>query len=117
VPVLLEVKDAAQLEKCLETYPIVIVCFYSSWCSFCRRFLPIFEKAAAKHDSCMFLRVKVDEDSNPLWQKYSLEVVPTVIMFKNQQATTRFDGFLGSGITESHFTRWLTRIFKGTASP
>jgi len=54
----------------------VVVLFYASLCPFCRRFLPIFEEYSRRFPD-EFLRVRIDDDMNPLWEKYGLMVVPS----------------------------------------
>jgi len=58
----------------------------------------------------MFIQVYVDDDSNPLWEEYSLEAVPTLILFENGKVQERLDGGLGSGITEKQFINWMKRL-------
>lgn len=74
------------------------VLFYSSWCPFCVRFAPAFEKHAAGHPEPF---VKVCTDNLPdLEDKFSIEVVPTVLCFSGGKLLKRLDGALGRGLTE-----------------
>ena len=76
----------------------VFVLFYASWCPFSQRFLPTFEKyAQSKEQSC--LRDKIDDKAS-LCEKYSVEVVPTVLLFENGKVSKRLDGAPGEGLTE-----------------
>ncbi len=85
----------------------VIVLFYSSWCPFCRSFLPIFNKHAQKFKDKEFLRVKIDRFVNPIWEKYSIDVIPTVILFKGNNVLQRLNGVLGVGLSEKQFNCFL----------
>lgn len=65
---MIEVTDERHLSKQLKANSRVVALFYSSWCPFCRSFLTVFNKQIGKLGSVVFMRVKVDEDENPLWE-------------------------------------------------
>ena len=102
-----EVTDEGELDKYLKSNPKVVALFYASWCPFCRSFLSVFNKYAGRDNSTMFLRVKIDEDVNPLWETYSLEAVPSAILFEDGKVSRRLDCELGRGLTEKQFAKWL----------
>jgi thioredoxin 1 len=79
-----------------------VVLFYASWCTFSRRFLPIFEKYA-KDKKQTFLRVKIDDDDS-FCKKYGVYVVPTILFFENGRIKKRLYGVRGEGLTEKHLT-------------
>jgi thioredoxin 1 len=86
------------LERMLKTKDKIFVLFYSSRCPFCRSFLPTFEKFAEdKTQSCT--SVKTDDNAT-LREEYSIDVVPTVIFFKNGAVAKRLDGLQGVGLDE-----------------
>ena len=95
-----------ELENALRNKEKVFVLFYASWCPFSRRFLPIFEKySETKPQSCM--QVKID-DKAELTEKYSVDVVPTVLVFEKGTVTKRLDGEPGEGLNENQFKKLLT---------
>ena len=86
------------LDEELEQKDRVFVLFYASWCPFSARFLPIFDKySREKTRRC--LRVKIDDKAS-LTEKYSVEVVPTVLLFENGTVAKRLDGVAGAGLNE-----------------
>jgi thioredoxin 1 len=86
------------LDDVLKSKDGVLVLFYASWCPFSARFLPIYEKHAQdKAQNCV--RVKIDDKAS-LMEKYSIEVVPTVLLFKNGTVAKRLDGVAGVGLNE-----------------
>jgi thioredoxin 1 len=103
----IEVADENSLMKHLNENPKVFALFYASWCPFCRSFLSVFNKHANKDQSGFFMRVKIDEDENPMWETYSLAAVPSVLLFENSEVSRRLDCDLGAGLTEKQFTSWL----------
>jgi CDGSH-type Zn-finger protein len=88
------------LEDVLKTRKRAFVLFYASWCPFCRDFLPIYDKYFEKEPET-FLHVLVD-DKEELMDKYSVEIVPTVIFFDNGKIKRRCDGEEGVGLSEKH---------------
>ncbi|MCW4009027.1 MAG: thioredoxin family protein [Candidatus Bathyarchaeota archaeon] len=104
---MIEVTNESALAKQLKEKPDVVALFYSSWCPFCRSFLSTFNKYAKKQGDAEFIRVKIEEDENPLWENYQLEAVPSVIRFAMGQVSRRLDCRQGVGLNEQEFTQWL----------
>ena len=104
---MIEVTDKEDIEKHLKRSKRVIVLFYASWCPFCNRFLSTFRKDYAKHRFNLALQVKVDDYDNPLWEEYSIEAVPTVILFEEGKICRRLNGRFGYGINARQFEEWL----------
>ncbi len=107
---MIEISNQNELNKQLSQSKKVIALFCASWCPFCRNFQTVFNKYAQKPNSGIFLKVRIDEDENPLWEEYSLEAVPSIILFENGQVKQRLDCELGAGLTEEQFSEWLATI-------
>ena len=91
----------------------VLVLFYSSWCPYCIRFVPVFDSKIAELPFEKVMHVIIDNDDNPLWEIYAIGVVPTVILFEDGKVSKRLDGRFGSGLKEKQFETWLEQ-FKQT---
>jgi len=102
-----ETDNENDLDNVLRGSEKVFVLFYSSWCPFCRSFLPIFNKHAQKRGDEKFLRVKIDRFLNPIWEKYSVNVVPTVILFQRNKVYRRLNGVFGVGLNDKKFNCFL----------
>ncbi|MDO8803898.1 MAG: thioredoxin family protein [Elusimicrobiota bacterium] len=74
-----------------------MILFYSGWCHFCTEFLPVFEKSAILAPGA-FARLCVD-DLPDIEHKFGVEVVPSVLFFKDGRLVNRLDGVLGRGLT------------------
>ena len=74
------------------------VMFYAEWCPFCRMFYPEFERAMSGA-SLLWAEVDISDTEDPLWERFEINVVPTVIIFKNGQSVFRRDGVLGRGLS------------------
>jgi thioredoxin 1 len=107
---MIEVSNKCDLESQLKKSKRVLALFYASWCPYCRSFLPVFDKNAAKRGLNLALRVKVDDYDNPLWDEYSIGAVPTVILFDEGKVCRRLDGRFGYGLGEKQLKEWLERI-------
>jgi thiol-disulfide isomerase/thioredoxin len=79
-----------------------LVLFYADWCHYCSKFKPIFEEKM-KNIKPGFLvgGVKINDDENPLWDKYDIKAVPTLIAFSNDSIKYRRDAKMGVGLTVS----------------
>ena len=73
------------------------VAFVADWCPFCRRFRPEFE---ALPGPVGFRRGwgDVTDLESPLWDSFHLEVVPTVVAFRDGAVVFRIDGVAGVGL-------------------
>jgi thioredoxin len=78
----------------------VAVLFIATWCPFCRDFLPGF--LAREATSKFRLAVAdISEYSNPLWDTFSIEIVPTIVAFHDGQVLWRRDGKSGYGLDDT----------------
>jgi len=96
-----------ELEKILETNESMFILFYAPWCPFSQRFLSIFEQCS-RDTKRQCYRMMIDELPH-LWEKYHVEVFPTVIFFEKGKVSKRLDGIHGVGLTEQQF-RDLIRV-------
>jgi thiol-disulfide isomerase/thioredoxin len=92
------INSEKELEEILKTRNNIFILFYAQWCPFSQRFLPIFEKCN-KDKKLRCYRMIIDENLR-LCEKYSVEVFPTVIFFKEGKVSKRLDGIHGVGLNE-----------------
>ena len=75
------------------------VAFLAEWCPFCRQFSPAFATLALDH-----VRLAVGDvtsDASPLWELFGIEVIPTVLVFRDGAMVRRFDGRPSEGLGPS----------------
>jgi thioredoxin 1 len=99
-----------ELEEKVKQSKRVLVLFCASWCPFCQNFFSTFDRLSLKHGFDNMLRVYIDDYDNPLWEDYSIDAVPTVLLFDQGMVTRRLDAKLGSGLTEKRFNEWLKSV-------
>ena len=79
------------------------VAFLADWCPFCRAFAPKFE-ALGGTGSAKVVMADLTSEETPLWERFSIEVVPTVIVFRDGTPVLRKDGQLGRGLSDADMT-------------
>jgi len=105
-----DVQAKHNLDLILKNNKQVLGLFCSSWCPFCRDFLPCFKDGIKNYRFEKVVRVFLEDDDNPLWENYAIEAVPTVIFFENSRISRRLDARLGEGLNEKQFREWLLKI-------
>ena len=71
----------------------VLVDFWAEWCGPCRMLAPVIDRIAAANQGKLVVgKLNVDENqSTP--QKYGIQGIPTLIIFKNGQVANQLVGF------------------------
>jgi thioredoxin len=99
-----------QFDKILSKGKKAVVMFYADWCPFCQKFKPVFESAITndpKHTKSKtkfrykLYGAKINDDDNPLWDKFSINSIPTIIAFDQDRIVARRDAKMGIGLTKS----------------
>ena len=98
-----ETETGAELEEALKGKDRVVVLFYASWCPFCLRFLPLFERRV--DETLDFLLVQDDQER--LLERYAVKVVPTVLLFEKGKVSQRLDGTPGVGLDEGQLSAFI----------
>lgn len=92
------------------TDKFVLVDFFAVWCDPCSMLTPILEKIE-KENGGNFILAKVNVNSAPLTaQKFNIDAIPNVILFKNGKPISGFVGLK----TESNIKEWLEKMFVDT---
>lgn len=64
----------------------VLVEFWAPWCVYCRRIAPALSKLAGQYEAELIVgQVNIDEEPL-LAQKEQIEVIPTLVLYRNGQA-------------------------------
>jgi len=84
--------------KVLNNDQKTVVLFYASWCPYCANFKPTFE--ASNTNNAKKMAALVDEDENPLWDRFNIQAVPTMIVFEKGKIISRRDAKKHVGLTK-----------------
>ena len=106
---MLEMREESELSEFIGRNKDALVLFFASWCPSCRAFKPVFEKEVAK-SRCATAAVCLDDNENPLWDRYDVEYVPTVAYFKKGSLTKRLVESPGTGLGRDEFVRFLKSL-------
>ena len=64
----------------------VLVDFWASWCVYCRRIAPAYEKIAQQYaDRLVVAKVNIDENPD-LARQEGIEVIPTLVLYHKGEA-------------------------------
>ena len=70
----------------LEAKETVLVDFWAPWCGPCRMQAPVLEKFAVENPDVKVVKVNVD-DNQELAMEHNISSIPTLLVFKNGEAT------------------------------
>lgn len=81
----------------------VLVDFWATWCGPCRMLAPTIEKLAEESDGSYKVgKINIDDELN-LAVKYKVEVIPTLMLFKDGQVVDKSVGVLSIDEIKSKF--------------
>ncbi len=103
--------EADQIDNVLSKTKKVLVMFYADWCPFCQKFKPMFESLTAQSNpKYRAYGAKINDDDNVLWDKFSINAVPTLIAFDEAKLVARKDARMGIGLTKSDLDSILSEL-------
>ncbi|HEX7713843.1 MAG TPA: thioredoxin family protein [Bacillota bacterium] len=90
------VANESDLNEALKLNEQMLTLVFATWCPFCQRFLPVFEKYARGREDFLLIQ----DDQEIVADRYEVEVVPTALYFEKGILEKRLDGELGVGLSE-----------------
>jgi hypothetical protein len=88
-----------------------VALFEMTGCPYCRMFQGRFiDFAGSRPGEFAFLRVTLDDPNNPLWSKYEIHAVPTVIAFERSEIIARVDSILAFGLSKKKWAEFCAGI-------
>ncbi len=83
-------------QEVINSEKTVLVDFYATWCGPCKMMSPILENIAEENTHVKVVKVDIDKNQD-LAMQYNVMSIPTMIIFKNGEATKTF-----VGVTDKH---------------
>ena len=86
--------DNDSVESFLENNEIALIGFWAAWCGPCKMMSPVLSDISAKNRNNYAVgRVNVD-DCKEFAEKYHVENLPTLLIFKNGEEVGRVIGYM-----------------------
>lgn len=98
--------DEHSAETEIETSEKIIALFFAQWCPYCRAFKSVFENIASSSDGD-FAAVDISDEGNPMWEKYEISIVPTLIAFSQGETIGRRDGKAHVGLSQTDLRKLI----------
>ncbi len=85
-----------------------MVLFHASWCPYCKELMPSFLQFAqsAKVDTAL---VDISDFGSPLWDMFSIDAVPTAILFEGGVPVDRVGSTIGNGVSPGEFSEFASK--------
>ena len=99
-----EVSDQTFQAEVLNSQEPVLVDFFAEWCGPCKAMAPALEEVS--NDLAGKVKfAKIDVDANPeITNKYQIQAMPTLIMFKSGEVAARHTGAL---VQKTKLAAWV----------
>ena len=107
---LTELVDPVDISACVSGAKKTVVFFEMSYCPYCVASKARFADLVRERPDLGFLRVKLDDPRNPLWERYDIHAVPTVIAFASGGIVARVDSLLALGLSRKKWADFCAAI-------
>ena len=87
--------NSSNFDQIISAETPTLVDFWAEWCGPCKSMHPIFESLEKQYPKIKFARVNVDQNQN-ISMKFSVQSIPTFIMFKSGQIIDKMMGAVGA---------------------
>lgn len=80
-------------KEVLESEKVTLVDFFAQWCGPCKMLSPVLEEIAKETDKFDIVKIDIDQNRD-LAIDSEVEVVPTMVLFKNGKPVERVEGLI-----------------------
>lgn len=78
-------------DEVIKSDQTVLLDFYAEWCGPCNMLSPTIDEIANENKNIKVYKVNIDEETN-LVNKFNIVSVPTILIFKNGEITSKISG-------------------------
>jgi thioredoxin len=101
---ILTLNDQESLGRVVDDHDTVVIDFWAPWCSPCKGFLPVLEKASEDHPDIVFCRVNTEEHKD-LAQAFEVKSIPTLVVIRDRIMIASQPGMLPNNVLEDLITK------------
>src|SRR5690349_22908548 len=94
-----DVTDSTFETEVLQSGQTVLVDFWAEWCGPCHAVAPVLDRIVDEHDGVKLVKVNIDEEQG-LAQRYGVQSIPTMILFKSGEPAAAAIGAQPKGALE-----------------
>lgn len=85
--------DKDFIDKLNNSFKVVLVDFYATWCGACKKLEYVIEEISVQKADVDIIKVDIENAGN-LAIEYEINVVPTIIIFKDLKPVKNIEGYL-----------------------
>ena len=93
-------------KEVLKSEKIMLVDFFATWCGPCQMLAPVLEQISKEEEAFDIAKIDIDE-AQELAINYGIQVVPTMLVFKNGQVVDTMEGFYSKVEIISKVSKYL----------
>lgn len=93
-------------KEVINTNGLILVDFFATWCGPCQMLAPVLEKIATSRAEFDIAKVDIDKSQN-LAYKYEVEVVPTMVIFKDGKIMNKIEGFMSENEIMEEMSKYM----------
>ena len=90
----------------LDSNKPILVDFYANWCGHCKMLEPVIERIGKTRTDFDIAKIDVDTAQN-LAYEYEVQVVPTILIFKQGKIVNRIEGFLSESEIIEEMSKYI----------
>jgi thioredoxin 1 len=84
----------------------ILVDFFATWCGPCKMLSPVLEKISTSRADFDIAKIDVDQEQS-LASTYGIEVVPTMLIFKDGKVVDKLEGYVDENTIVSKMSRYM----------
>lgn len=93
-------------EEVINSERVILVDFFATWCGPCQMLGPVLEKISTSRADFDIAKVDIDQAAD-LASRYRIEVVPTMLIFKDGNIVDRMEGYLDENTIASKMAQYI----------